>query len=135
MLTKEGPLLASQQGPYKPRLAVAHKMVQKLMRAHPVPTFDADGPSPSDAPRESWARAGKGSTDWLLKQGPTLASQQEAMPTSAKKPAHTDEKKQVVPKKAEAVQNAVKAPKNVQAKSAPKQQAVKAQPKAAAATN
>mmetsp|Transcript_8188 Transcript_8188/g.27503 ORF Transcript_8188/g.27503 Transcript_8188/m.27503 type:complete len:174 (-) Transcript_8188:43-564(-) len=40
--------------------------------------FDVDGPSPRDPPRSSWARAGKGTTSWMLKhEGPLLASSQE----------------------------------------------------------
>lgn len=81
MLAKEGPLLASQQGPSPARKAlVMRKQTLREAPAHPVRFYDADGPSPKDPPRASWAKGGKGTTAWMLakeaKEGKLVAQQQ-----------------------------------------------------------
>lgn len=88
MLEKEGPLLASQQGP----LPVARKAVMRqTLRAAPHPPvrfYDADGPSPKDPPRASWARGGKGTSEYMLekeaKEGKLVAQQQGPLVRASK---------------------------------------------------
>ena len=49
-------------------------------QARQTQLYDLDGPSPSDAPRSSWAASGEGTTDWMLThEGPLLAQQQEGL--------------------------------------------------------
>jgi len=107
MLKHEGPLLASQQGPLPARKdVVMRRQVLRSGPAHPVHFYDADGPSPKDPPRSSWAKGGKGTTAWMLakeaEEGKLVAQQQgplaDQLPHSAKRAASKVQKGQAAVK-------------------------------------
>jgi len=109
MFKHEGPLLASQQGPLPARkeAVVTRRQTLRSAPAHPVHFYDADGPSPRDPPRSSWAKGGKGTTAWMLakegKEGKLVAQQQGPLadqlpPHSARQAASKAQKGQAAVK-------------------------------------
>jgi len=63
-----------------PDVKIFKPFMMKQRAGRQTQLFDLDGPSPSDAPRASWAASGEGTSDWMLShEGPLLAQQQEGL--------------------------------------------------------